>query len=91
MTEVDLTLTLEGVGIRARFGLTHFIVGFHIDVRTFLQVTKVIVRVRVKGNYVVPGGFGLRTSYQSDASVPQSCLCVCVMDVLPSGLGGRGG
>jgi hypothetical protein len=43
MTEEDLTLALESAGIRAGIGLTHFKVGFHIDVRTFLQITKVIV------------------------------------------------
>jgi hypothetical protein len=56
MTEQDLTLALEGAGIRARLGLTHFVVGFHIDVRTFLKIiTNVIVRARVKGNNVMPG------------------------------------
>jgi hypothetical protein len=71
MTEKDLTMGLGSTGIRARIGLTHFKVGFHIDMRTFLQITKVIVRVRVKGIDVMPGSLGRRTSCQSDASVPQ--------------------
>jgi hypothetical protein len=91
MTEEDLTLALESAGIRARLGLTHPIVGFHVDVTAFLQITKVIVRVRVKGSDVMPCSLGLRTSCQSDASVPQSYLRVRVVDVLPSGLGGGGG
>ena len=91
MTEEDLTLALESAGIRVGIRLTHFKVGFHIDVRTFLQIAKVIVRVRVKGNDVMPGSLGLPTSCQSDASVPHSYLHVRVMDVLPSGLGGGGG
>jgi hypothetical protein len=91
MTEEDLALALESAGIRARIGLTHFKVGFHIDVRTFLQITEVIVRVRAKGKDMMPGSLGLRTSCQSDASVPQSYLRVRVMDVLPSGLGGGEG
>lgn len=74
MTEQYLTLALGSAGIRASLGLTHFKVGFHIDVCTFLEMTKVIVRVRVKGNNVMPGSLGLRTSCQSDASVPQSYL-----------------
>ena len=78
MTEKDLTMGLGRAGIRARIGLTHFKVGFHIDVRTFPQITKVIVRVRVKGIYVMPGSLGLLTSCQSDASVPQSYLRVRV-------------
>jgi len=56
MTEEDLTLALGAAGIRVRIGLTYFKVGFHIDVRTFLQITKVIVRVRIKGIDVMPGG-----------------------------------
>jgi hypothetical protein len=91
MTEENLALALESAGIRARIGLTHFKVGFHIDVRTFLQITEVIVRVRAKGKDVMPGSLGLRTSCQSDVSVPQSYLRVRVMDVLPSGLGGGEG
>jgi hypothetical protein len=91
MTEQDLTLALGSAGIRATLGLTHFKVGFHIDVRTLLQITKVIVRVRAKGKNVMPGSLGLRTSCQNDASVPQSYFRVRVMDVLPSGLGGGGG
>jgi len=91
MTEEDLTLTLGSAGIRARLGLTHFKVGFHKDVRTSLQITKVIVRALVKGKNVMPGSLRLRTSYQSDASVPQSHVRVRVMDVLPSGLGGGEG
>ena len=92
MTEQDLTLALEGAGIRARLGVTHFVVGFHIDVRTFLKITtNVIVRVRVKGNNVMPGSLGLRTSCRNDTSVPQSYLRVRMMDVLPSGLRGGGG
>jgi hypothetical protein len=91
MTEEDLTLALGSTGIRARIGLTHFKVGFHVDVRTFLQITKVIVRGRAKGIDVMPGSLGLCTNCQSDASVPQSYLRVRVMDVLPSGLGGGGG
>lgn len=78
MTEQDLTVGLGSSKIRARFGLTHFKVGFHIDVRTFLQFTKVIVRVRVKGMNVMPGSRGLRTTCRNDASVPQkkpSCTC----------------
>ena len=71
MTEVDLTLALLSSGIRARFGLTNFIVSFHIDVRAFLQATEVIVRPLVEGNDVMPGGPGLRTGCQSDESVPQ--------------------
>jgi len=62
MTEEDLTLALESARIRARLGLTHFIVGFHIDVTAFLQITKVIVRVRVEGSDVMPCSLGLRTS-----------------------------
>ena len=91
MTEEDLTMALGSAGIRARIGLTHFKVGFHIDVRTFLQITKVIVRVRVKGMDVMPGSLGLRASCQSDASVPQSYLRVRITDILPSELGGGGG
>ena len=70
MTEQDLTLALGSAGIRARLGLTHFKVGFHIDVRTFLKITKVVVRVRVKGKKVMPGSLGLRTSWQNNVSVP---------------------
>jgi hypothetical protein len=91
MTEEDLTLGLGSTGISARFGLTHFKVGFHIDVRTFLQITKEIVRVWVKGIDVMPGSLGLRTNCQSDASVPRSYVGVRVMDVPPSALVGGGG
>jgi len=82
MTEEDLTLGLGRAGIRARIGLTQFIVGFHIDVRTFLQITKVIVRVRAKGMDVMPGSRGLLTSCQSDASVPQSYLRVRLLTAI---------
>lgn len=91
MTEDDLTLAMESAGIRAGIRLTHFKVGFHIYMRTFLQITKVIVRVRVKGKDVMPGSLGLRTSCQSETSVRQSYPRVRVIDVLPSGLGGGGG
>ena len=72
VTEEDLTLGLGRAAIRGRIRLTHFIVGFYIDVRAFLQVAEEIVRVLVEGNDVMPGSFGLRTSCQSDASVPQA-------------------
>ncbi len=71
MTEEDLTLPVDSVGIRTRFRVTHRKVGFYIDVRAFLQMTKVIIRVPIKGKDVMPGSLGLRTSCQSDASVPQ--------------------
>src|SRR5258708_38965205 len=71
MTEEDLTLPVDSVGIRTRFRVTHRKVCFYIDVRAFLQMTKVIIRVPIKGKDVMPGSLGLRTSCQSDASVPQ--------------------
>jgi len=61
MTKKDLTLALGSSGIRVRIGLTNIVVGFHIDVRAFLQVTEVSVRVRVEGKDVMPGSLGLRT------------------------------
>jgi hypothetical protein len=48
MTKENLTLTMGGVGIRGRISLTHLKVGFYIDVRAFLQVTKVLIRARLK-------------------------------------------
>jgi hypothetical protein len=91
MTKENLTLTHESAGIRGRISLTQFIVGFHIDVRAFLQVTKVIVRALVETKDVMPGSPGRWTSCQSDASVRQSQFLGRVLDVLPSGLGGGGG
>jgi hypothetical protein len=82
-------MSLGRAGIRARLGLTHFKVGFHIDMRTFLQITKVIVRVRAKGIDVMPGSRGLLTGCQSDASVPQSYLRVRVNGRTAIGISGR--
>lgn len=64
MTKENLTLTHESAGIRGRIRFTEFIVGFHIDVRALLQVTKVIVRVLVKAKDVMPGSLGRWTSCQ---------------------------
>lgn len=91
MAKENLTLTVGRARIRSRIGVTNLKVGFHIDVRAFLQGTKVIVRGRVKRKDVMPGSPGLWTSCESDASVLRSYLRVRVLDVLPSGPGGGGG
>lgn len=91
MTKENLTLTLWSLGIRGKIRLTQLIVGFHIDVRAFSQVTKVIIRALVKRKDVMPGSPGLWTSCQSDASVSQSYFRTRVLDVLPSGPGGGAG
>jgi hypothetical protein len=55
----DLALASRGVGIRRKIGLTNLKVGFYINVGSFLQVAKIIIRELVEGDNVVPCSLGL--------------------------------
>jgi hypothetical protein len=62
MTKVDLALTIERVGVRCGIGLSQLEIGFHVNVGTFLQVTKEIIRGLIEGEDMMPGSLGLWAS-----------------------------
>jgi hypothetical protein len=62
VTKEDLTLALGRAGVRCWIRLTYLKVGFYVNVRAFLEVTKVIVGIRIERKDVMPGSLGLGTN-----------------------------
>lgn len=72
VTQEDLALALGRVRISGGIRFPQFEIGLDIDLRAFLKVTKVVIRVRAEREDVVPGGRSLRASWSSVSTTPSS-------------------